>query len=91
MGGEIVFNRQPDPLINSGMHSDIASIEVSTKKLSPWFQIPLPTFLTDIVRMANNYVTSSTLSMTASRNFIKTTDCSFMMCQRKIEEVAIEH
>jgi len=44
MGGEIIFNRQPNPLINSSMHADIASIEAATKKIKPLVSNPSSDF-----------------------------------------------
>ncbi|MCX6264685.1 MAG: S9 family peptidase [Bacteroidetes bacterium] len=33
-GQSVIFNKQPNPLINSGIYSDIASIDIATKKIN---------------------------------------------------------
>jgi Tol biopolymer transport system component len=43
-GKQIAFNRQPDPLINSGITSDIVLIDIATKKMTTVISNPVGDF-----------------------------------------------
>ena len=69
-GKQILFNRQSDPLINSGITSDIVLIDVATKKMTPLITNPVGDFFSVWSPDGKAFVYSSLIDDSVS-NFYK--------------------
>ena len=69
-GKQIAFNRQSDPLINSGITSDIVLIDVATKKMTTVISNPTGDFFNDWSPDGNAFVYASLIDDSVS-NFYK--------------------
>jgi dipeptidyl aminopeptidase/acylaminoacyl peptidase len=89
IGAEIIFNRQPDPLINSGMHSDIASIEVSTKKIKPLVSNPAADFFNGYSPDGKQFCYSSAVDDSISQFYKNNRLFIYDIASGKSKEVAV--
>ena len=69
-GKQILFNRQSDPLINSGITSDIVLLDVATKKITPLITNPVGDFFSVWSPDGKAFVYSSLIDDSVS-NFYK--------------------
>jgi dipeptidyl aminopeptidase/acylaminoacyl peptidase len=65
-GKYIAFTRQPDPLINSSVHADIALTEIATKKVSTVINNPGSDFFEGFSADGKQFVYTSNLSDTST-------------------------
>ena len=65
-GDKIAINRQPDPLINSSVHSDIAILDIATKKLTTVISNPSTDFFIRWDPSGSSFLYSTSLSDTLS-------------------------
>ena len=81
---KIAFTRQPDPLINSGIHADIALVNLSDKKVTTLINNPAADFLEEWSPDGKFILYSSSLTDTISQ-FFRNNRLSFMIPNKKIK------
>ena len=68
-GKQIAFTKQPDPMINSGVHADIALLNLSDKKITNIISNPSADFLGGWSPDGNSILYSSSLSDSISQYY----------------------
>jgi WD40 repeat protein len=81
-GNSIAFVRQPDPLINSSVHSAINSVDITSKKITTLVAHPSADFLSAFSPDGKSLLYDSDLSDTTS-NFYKNSHYLFMTWRKR--------
>lgn len=68
-GTAILFNKQPNPLINSSLYSDIALVDISTKKIETLISNPSSDGLTEWAPDGNAFIYRSSVDDSISNFF----------------------
>jgi dipeptidyl aminopeptidase/acylaminoacyl peptidase len=87
-GKQIAFNRQKDPLINSGITSDIVLIDVATKKMTTVISNPVGDFFNMWSPDGNAFVYSSLLDDSVSNYYKNNRLFIFDLGTKKSMEIA---
>jgi dipeptidyl aminopeptidase/acylaminoacyl peptidase len=87
-GKQIAFNRQNDPLINSGITSDIVLIDVATKKMTTVISNPVGDFFNVWSPDGNAFVYSSLLDDSVSNYYKNNRLFIYDLATKKSVEIA---
>lgn len=86
-GTRIAINKQPDPLINSSVHTDIAVVDISTKQLTTLVSNPSSDFFLRWDPTGNFFLYNSNLNDTTSFYFTNSREFIFDMNSKKSKEI----